>query len=453
MSRPVKVLLLTIILVLPALAGAPLPATEPPAPGAPGTPIATAAPGTEEGRGSRLDVRAATAAYLARIPPEKKAKSDAYFEGGYWLQLWDFLYGAGILILVLHLGWSAAMRDLAERLAGRLKWLAPVFFWAQMLTVFTLLQSPLAIYEGYFREHQYGLATQTFGPWLGDQVKAFAVGLVMYGLLLTLLYAVLRRLRNWWVWGALVSILFLAIGNLIAPVYINPIFNKFTRLEDPAIQGPILSLARANGIPATDVWVMDASRQTTRVSANVTGLLGTTRITINDNMLKRCSLPEIEAAMGHEMGHYVLHHNYTGIAALGLIFLLGFIFLHVFYDRALRRFGARWRVAGIGDVAGLPLLMLLFMVYLLVMTPVINSVIRVHEAEADLFGLNASQQPDGAAEIALKLAEYRKMDPGELEEIVFFDHPSGRNRIEMAMRWKAEHGPGGPLAGQGGGAP
>jgi len=150
--------------------------------------------------------------------------------------------------------------------------------------------------------------------------------------------------------------------------------------------------------------------------------------------------------MGHEMGHYVLHHNYKGTAALGLVVLMGFVFLHLSFDWATRRFGSRWRIGGIGDLAGLPLLALLFSVYFLVMTPVSNSIIRIEEAEADLFGVNASQQPDGAAEIALKLGEYRKMSPGEWEEILFFDHPSGRNRIEMAMRWKAEHEAPGVLA-------
>jgi STE24 endopeptidase len=437
MSRPGTCLLLVLILILPAIFVGPAFAQ---------------APETTGAGGAGLDVRAATAAYLAKIPADKKAKSDAYFEGGYWLLLWDFLYSGAVLLLLLHLGWSAAMRDRAERIAGRLGrglgWSRTVFYWAQVFAVITLVQFPLAVYEGYFREHKYGLATQTFGPWLGDQAKGFAVNLVMYGILLVPLYAVLRRSRNWWIWGSLVSFLFLAFAVVIAPVYIFPIFNTFTRLEDKTIREPILGLARANGIPAEDVYVVDASKQTTRVSANVSGLLGTTRITINDNMLKRCGLPEIEAVMGHEMGHYVLHHNYKGVVFNGLVTFLGFVFLHLSFGGAVRRFGSRWRVSGIGDLAGLPLLMLIFSVYFFALTPVINSGIRIEEAEADLFGLNAAQQPDGAAEVALKLGDYRKMEPGFLEEVLFFDHPSGRNRIEMAMRWKAEHGPGGVLCRQ-----
>jgi STE24 endopeptidase len=450
MIRPRKCLPFALILAAvvwgASFADPPVGAAVPAAGPAPATAPCVPSPGAA-GQG-RLDVAAATAAYLAKIPPDKKAASDAYFEGGYWLLVWDFLCGAAVLWLVLHLGWSAAMRDRAGRLTAPLpswlQWLRPVVYWAQLSTVSSVLLSPLLVYEGYFREHKYGLATQTFGPWLGDQVKGFLVNLVMIGILLTFLYAVLRRSRNWWLWGSLVYVLFQVFGVLIAPIYIFPIFNTYTKLENPAIKEPILSLARANGIAVNDVYVMDASRQTTRVSANVSGLLGTTRITLNDNLLRRAELPEIEAVMGHEMGHYVLHHNYKGIGFLSLVIVLGFVFLRVSFDGAVRRFGSKWRVGGIGDLAGLPLLMLLFSVYFFVLTPITNSYTRIEEAEADLFGVNASRQPDGAAEVALKLGEYRKMSPGVWEEILFYDHPSGRNRIEMAMRWKAENDTGCP---------
>ena len=431
-----------VILVAQCIAGIATLAETPPA--APGPAAAPAAPGTQtmsEG-GSRFDVAAATAAYLAKVPPDKKARSDAYFEGGYWLLLWDFLWNGAAFWLILRLGWSAAMRDRAERISGRLgpwlRWTRTAFYWAQLCVVFTVLQFPIAVYEGFFREHQYGLSTQTFGGWLGDQAKGLGIALVLYSILFTLLYAVLRRSRNWWLWGSLVAVVFLSFVTLIAPVFIFPVFNTFTKLEDPVIRDPILRMARQNGIGVDDVYVMDASRQTTRISANVSGLLGTTRITLNDNLLRRCSLEEIEAVMGHEMGHYVLHHNYKGTLYLGILAVLGFAFVRFSFDAATRRYGSRWGVSGIGDTAGLPLLALLFLVYGFALTPIANTVTRVEEAEADLFGLNASRQPDGFAEISLKLGEYRKLDPGPLEEMILFDHPSGRSRIEMAMRFKAE---------------
>ena len=386
-----------------------------------------------------FDATAATNAYLAQIPPDKTARSDAYFEGGYWMILWDFLYGVVIALLLLNLRWSARMRDLSERVT-RFKPVHTFVYWLQYLVLTSILVFPLTVYEDYFREHKYGLATQTFGPWIGDQMKELGVNLVLGGLLAMLLFGVVRRLsRTWWIWGAVVTILFLIFTVLISPVYIVPIFNKVTRLNDPKIVDPILSMARANGIPAKDVFEIDASRQTTRMSANVSGFAHTMRITLNDNLLRRGSPEEIQAVMGHEMGHYVMNHIYKSIMFLSIVTVLAFVYLRWSLDWALQRWGEKWQIRGVGDTAVLPLVVLLVAIFGFVITPVMNTSTRTQEYEADMFGLNTSRQPDGFAQAAIHLGEYRKMNPGPIEEWIFFDHPSGRNRIYAAMRWKAEN--------------
>jgi STE24 endopeptidase len=386
-----------------------------------------------------FDAEAATQAYLASVPPAEKARSDAYFEGGYWLLLWNFVLAAAIYVLLLATGLSARMRDLGERFT-RFRGLHVAAYWAQFVVVTSVLSFPLTVYQGFFREHRYGLATQTFGSWMGDQVKGLVLGVVLGALFAMVIYRVLRSApRTWWIWGSGVTIVFVMIGALITPVFIAPLFNTYTKLDDPRVVDPILSMARANGIPASDVWVVDASRQTTRVSANVSGFLGTERITLNDNLLNRTTLPEIEAVMGHEMGHYVLNHVYKMILFFGVLIVIVFALLRRLSAWALGRWGAVWGVRGVDDPAGLPLLALIVAALFFVLTPVLNSYIRVQEYEADIFGLNAARQPDGMALVSLKLGEYRKLDPGHLEEIVFFDHPSGRTRIFSSMRWKAEN--------------
>jgi STE24 endopeptidase len=386
-----------------------------------------------------FDATAATNAYLAQIPPDKTARSDAYFEGGYWMILWDFLYGAVVALLLLNLRWSARMRDLSERVT-RFKPVHTFVYWLQYLVLTSILVFPLTVYEDYFREHKYGLATQTFGPWMGDQMKEFGVNLVLGGLLAMLLFGVVRRLpRTWWIWGAVVTILFLIFTVLISPVYIVPIFNKVTRLNDPKIVDPILSMARANGIPAKDVYEIDASRQTTRMSANVSGFAHTMRITLNDNLLRRGSPEEIQAVMGHEMGHYVMNHIYKSIMFLSIVTVLAFFYVRWSLDWALQRWGEKWQIRGVGDTAVLPLVVLLVAIFGFLFTPVMNTSTRTQEYEADMYGLNTSRQPDGFAQAAIHLGEYRKMNPGPIEERIFFDHPSGRNRIYAAMRWKAEN--------------
>ena len=382
---------------------------------------------------------AATKAYLAQIPASAKARSDAYFEGGYWLILWDFLYGVVVVWLLLRLGWSAAFRNLAERIT-RFKPLQTVIYWAEYLLVTFVLFFPITVYENYFREHQYGLATQTLGPWMGDQLKFLIINMVIGGVLAALLFGVVRRFpRTWWLLGSGVSIAFVVLGVLIAPVYLQPMFNKIAPLNDPRITSPILGLARANGIPVKDVYQIDASRQTTRMSANVSGFAGTMRITMNDNLISRASTEEIQSVMGHEMGHYVLHHVYHGIFFFAFVIVVGFALLRWALNWALARWGEKWQIRGIGDTAVLPLVVLLGSIFLFVLTPVLNTFTRTQEHEADMYGLNASRQPDGFAQAAIHLGEYRKMDPGPVEEWLFYDHPSGRNRIHDAMQWKAEN--------------
>jgi STE24 endopeptidase len=386
-----------------------------------------------------FNAQAATDAWMAEIPAASTARSDAYFEGGYWLTLWDFLYGAAICVVLLNLGWSGAMRDFAERVT-RLRWLQTFIYLVEYIVATTVMGFPLTVYEGFVREHKYGLATQTFWPWMGDQGKSLLVGIVLGGVAGMLLFAVVRRLpRTWWIWGAAVTILLQTFVVVITPVYLVPIFNDVKKLDDPKITGPILRLARANGIQAKDVYEVDASRQTTRMSANVSGFGGTMRITLNDNLLKRGTPAEILSVMGHEMGHYVLHHIYKDLLFLSVVIVIMFAGLRWSLGWTLMRWGDRWRIRGLGDPAVVPLVVLLGSSFFFVLTPILNTQTRVEEFEADMYGLNAARQPDGFAQAAIHLGEYRKMKPGPVEVWIFFDHPSGYNRIFAAMRWKAEN--------------
>ena len=395
-------------------------------------------PAAASGASGSIDPEAATRAYLARQTSAEKARSDAYFQGGYWLDLWTFLWSAAAYLVLLHTGVSARMRNLAERLT-RVRALQIGAYWVQFLLAVAVMTLPLTVYRDYVREHRYGLSNLTFPAWLGELGKGLALSAVLGGLAMVVLYAAVRRFpRTWWLWGAVASVAFGAFFALIVPIVVVPIFNDPKRLTDQRVVAPILSLARASGIGAHDVWEVDASKQSKRISANVSGLFGTERITLNDNLLNRASLPEIQAVMGHEMGHYVLNHIHKALLQFGIVIVAGFALLATLFER-LRAQSPRWQLRGIDDVAGLPLAALLLSSYLFLLTPVLNSLVRVQEYEADLYGLNASAQPDGFAQVALKLGEYRKLDPGPIEEFVFYDHPSGRTRIYSAMRWKAEH--------------
>ena len=332
------------------------------------------------------------------------------------------------------------MRDWAQRV-GRRAFFRDAIYGAYYAVATFVLALPLAIYQGFVREHQYGLATQTFWPWFGEQLIWLGVSALIAALGAGLLYAAIRRAgERWWLWGTGVAVAMLTVVFLIAPVWIDPLFNTYKPVENAEVRKAVIAMASADGVPADNVYEFDASRQTTRVSANVSGIFGTAAVRLNDNLLRRCSLPEIRAVMGHELGHYVMNHVYKGILEFGLLFMVGFLFAQWAMTRLLARLGARYDLQGVGDVASLPMLSAVFATFLFVATPVSNTLVRAQETEADRFGLNLAREPHGAAEAFLKLTEYRKPDPNPIEEFIFFDHPSTRFRIHDAMRWREAMG-------------
>jgi len=376
---------------------------------------------------------------LATMPAAARAQSDAYFEGGYIFQVWNLALTLIITWALLRWGVTVRIRNLAERLLSA-RYLQGLLF----ITLFGIMNWGLTLpsdyYEGFIREHRFGLSNLTASGWLSEQLKSLLVGTIIFSLIGSLLYLGIRKSpQRWWVRASFATPFFMIFMMVLAPVFIAPLFNKYTALTDAKVRDPILSMARANGVPADNVYQFDASKQSKRVSANVSGALNTIRVSLNDNLLNRCSPQEVQAVMGHELGHYVLNHIYKMVIDFTLLICAGFWFTHWFYSWATRRFGAAWGLRGIDDLAGLPLLLAGLAIFMAIATPIRNTIIRTSEVEADIFGLNAARQPDGFATTALKLSEYRKLAPGKWEEIFFFDHPSGYNRILMAMRWKAEH--------------
>jgi STE24 endopeptidase len=386
------------------------------------------------------NAEAATQAYLDRLPADVVARSNAYFEGRYGLQLVEFVLGLAIAALMLGRRRAARVRDWAQRVA-RHAWPRDALFGAVYALAGWVLTLPLTIYQGFVREHAYGMATQGFAAWGAEQLVAMVVTVLMTAIAVAVFYAVLRATgERWWLWGTVSSVALLAALVMAGPVFIDPLFNTYKAVEEGPIKQRILAMAHANGVPVDNVYEFDASRQTTRVSANVSGLGSTAAVRLNDNLLRRATPPEVHAVMGHEIGHYALNHVLKMMMQFGLIILFGFLFCQWAMARLFSRYGPRWGLQRVEDVASLPLLAAVLSVYMLACTPLINTVIRTQEVEADLHGLNLAREPHGFAEAILKLTEYRKPDPGALEEWVYFTHPSARNRILAAMRWREAMG-------------
>ena len=389
--------------------------------------------------GQGFDVETATRAYLDTLQGAARAQSDAYFEGGYWLILLGALVSALVYWLMLHTGWSAAWSERSRRITHR-GWLQPALYAVPFAVAGTLLTLPWTIYAVFVREKQYALMNLTFVQWLTEQAISLVVTIIATAIVFVIIFAVIRKApRTWWLWGTGTAAALLVVAIMIAPVFIAPLFNQYTPMPPGALRDEILAMAREEAIPADDVYVFDQSRQTDRISANVSGIGPTVRIALNDNLLNRAEPPGVKAVMGHEMGHYVLGHLprlvlYNSALTAATLFLLWWL-----SPRLLRRFGGRWGVHDVSDPAVAPLFAIVIVVVGLLTTPVANTIARTVEAEADAFGLDAAREPDGFAAIAMLLSEYRKIEPGEWEERFFYDHPSGHARVRMAMEWQARH--------------
>ncbi len=231
--------------------------------------------------------------------------------------LWAVTTGLSLLIpaLLLFTGASARLRHLAQRLGRR--WILMVALYALLFTLITaLLTLPLAYYEGYLRQHAYGLSNQSFGRWLGEWLKGVAVGGVGLSLVLWIPYLLLRRSpKRWWLYAGLASIPIATLVLVITPIWVDPLFNDFGPMKDKALEAQILSLARRAGIEGSRVYEVDKSVDTRTVNAYVTGLGSTKRIVLWDTILDRLEPDQVLFVTAHEMGHFVLRHTLTFILA------------------------------------------------------------------------------------------------------------------------------------------
>jgi len=374
------------------------------------------------------------------IPPDQ-TRQKRYAHGRLAIGLASDAWSLLVLAALLATGLSARLRDRAKSI-GKGENRAVFLYCGAFVILTALCNLPIDLY-GHFREKRYGFAHQTLPAWFGDWGKGIGLGIVLGGVFAVALYAVIRRFpRRYWLLCAAVAMLFTIFAVAVEPVFIAPLFNKYTPLTSGPLKTRLLDLAHAQEIPASDVYEVDASRQSGHTNAYVSGLLGTERIVIYDTLLKTHTPREIVAVMGHEMGHYVLHHLWKGLAFGSVLILLGAWLVRAGYPAFQRRLGVRWGIGPIADVAGLPLVALIVSVFSFFAAPAANGFSRSEEHEADEFSLRVVGDPDALAASFVKfnshdLSEY---DPPRLVELWFYTHPSLEHRIAFCQEWKKEHG-------------
>jgi STE24 endopeptidase len=397
-----------------------------------------------------FDPAAETARYLATLPPEVHAKATAYTQGGHWVLLWGTLVAVVVAWLVIRSGVLVKIRGGVERNKSR-PWLAALAVFPVALLLEELLSLPWSIYADWYREKSYGLTSQPLGGWLGEWAIGAGLGVVVSVILLSIIYWLLRRApKTWWIWASGVSAGALVLVLVLAPIFLLPLFNSYTPAPDGPVRDAIVEMAKANGVPSEKIFVYDGSKQSNRYTANVTGLFGSAQINISDTMFKAgADMSEIRAVVGHEMGHYARGHVLSRLAATALLLVIGFWAVDRLFPLAARLLGAKG-VTGIADPAGLPVLMAVLSVLGLLATPAFNSITRLSEADADNYSLTVAGEPDGLAKALVQTVEYRAATPGQLEEILFYSHPSVSWRIRNAMNWKAARMSSAPATASGG---
>lgn len=372
------------------------------------------------------------------MTPERRAQAIAYSEIKNVLYFVTTFYSFLILILFLVTGSSAKIRAWATRLGNRRFFVLALYLLALNLIVLAV-DFPFTYYSGYALEHQYEHSNQSFGQWFGEFMKGEAIGFVVGLLLLWLLYLAIRRSpRRWWLWTGAFTAPIAAFLIVIAPIVIAPMFNKFSPLSDEALKTKILALANRAGIPDSDIFEVDASKQSKKYNAYVTGLFGTKRIVLYDTILKDMEHEEILFVMSHEIGHYVMHHVWIGVGLVTAFVFLAAYLVHRITGVLLARNKDRWGFDNLADFASLPLILFLFSVFGFLFQPAFAGMGRYFEHKADEYGLAMTEDRVAAAKAFEKLAakNLSNPDPSPFIEFWLYDHPTIKDRVTYVLSEK-----------------
>ena len=381
-----------------------------------------------------FDPNAATARYIDSLGPAALQKAHDYTVGKEWMELWALLVAAVVTWLIVRSGMLDRLQaKLGERRRGSAAFvIALVYF-----VVAAVLTVPWTIYADWWREKAYGRTAQPFTDWLLQQGIGLIVTALVGALFMAGIYWLIRRTgKAWWLWsGALAAVAF-SFVILLAPVLIEPLFNKYTPVPPGQVRDAVVEMAQRAGIPPNRVYMFNGSRQSNNFTANAGGVGSTARVAISDVAFKNASIDEVRAVTGHEIGHYVLKHTWWGI----LVYSIAAIVLFWIADRTFpwfaRRFGSSARLE---EPRGIAVLMFMVSLLGLLSLPIFNTFSRTLEAQADAYSLRTENRPDALSSSLVKTAEYRYPRPNRIEEIVFYDHPSVESRVRTAMEWKAAH--------------
>jgi len=349
---------------------------------------------------------------------------------------WRLLFielGIGI-VLLLALLLSGASAKLAEFLVFPLPWSAALYF---LILAFGLgiMMAPLGYYQGFVLPHRFGLSHQKLASWLADRTKALALGLLLAVGLIIAAYWLIEFLPSlWWLAAWVIVLLVSLVLTLLAPTILVSLFFKSEPLPDGELKQRLACLAQRAGIDIKDIFTINLSSKSTTANAMLGGFGKTRRIILSDTMLKEYSPEEIEVALAHELGHH-LHHD---IARLFWVQAMAFLLAFYLANLALEGGVALFPYHTIGDIAGLPWLLMVLLALFLILRLPLNWYSRHIELAADKAALELSDNPEGFINLMTKLTDQNlsEAEPVHWERVLFRDHPSYNERVKLAYEYK-----------------
>jgi STE24 endopeptidase len=368
--------------------------------------------------------------------PDEVERARRYHRPLYIVLLVDTTLGLVALSLLVFTRVGSWLYDVVDELPW---WGRAVLFPMLVLGVLTLLRLPLSFWRGHVRERRWGFSTQTAGGWLLDRAKGFAVAAFLSAVAVLAFVALARALPGAWPAAAApgAALLVLALG-FAAPIVLEPLFNRFTPLGDPALTGELRALAERAGVPVRDVLVADASRRTRRENAYVSGLGGTRRIVLFDNLLDASEPRQIRLVVAHELGHRRARHVERGtlLAMAGAAAVVLVLWGLLSWPALLEAIG----VSGPSDPRVAPLLFLVVGIFELIGLPLGAALSRRWEREADRSSLELTRDPQAfeSAHRRLARANLADLEPPRAVYALLFSHPTPPERIAAARVWARE---------------
>jgi Zn-dependent protease with chaperone function len=367
------------------------------------------------------------------VVPEATEQAMRYYKSGNFLWIVQQAWMLIVPLLFLLWGFTGKLAKFSEKWGK--KWFFGIAIYLILFTlIFQLLNLPLDFYSSYTREHAYGLSTQSLSRWFSNYGKGTLIGMIGAVAFVWIFYLLLKKSpRRWWFYSSLVSSVIFFFLMVVQPIWIDPLFNKFGPMQDKKLEKEILALAARSGIEGGRVFEVDKSQDTTTLNAYVIGMGKTNRIVLWDTTIKQMKPEEILFVMGHEMGHYVLHHIWWGwifsTALSFLIFYLTYRSANYLLEKHHKRFG----FSKLSSIASLPLLLLLINVYMFLSTPISNYFSRYLEHEADRFGLEITQNNQAAGEAFLVLQKGNLANPwpGPIYKFWRCTHPPLGERVNF----------------------